>query len=345
MFLYFNNHLLFIDKKKFYFNKNFKCRIFRVSEKILIGVLAYNVDKYLDSLLSSLLKLNKKIIVIDDFSNDKTTEILEKHTNDRLDFIRNEKNYGAGYSTRKLIEYAEKNNFTFLIKVDGDGQFLVEDVKKIIELRESKGYEFIKSNRFWKDGIEGNIPKKRFFGNLLATIFMQVTTGTNKLFDPLNGLFGISTRIYEMLEAKSYPKRYGYPYFITVSAIINDFRTHQINNVVIYQDQKSTLNSVKMLYTIVKLSIIFFFKKIKLKKSIGKYQRSAFLDILFISSLFISTYLLLQLIYIVYFANTSLIKPGNLLYILIFSIITCVLIFISSFKEEKAIRNTYISSE
>ena len=50
---------------------------------------------------------------------------------------------------------------------------------------------------------------------------MQVTTGTNKLFDPLNGLFGISTRIYEMLEAKSYPKRYGYPYFITVSAIIN----------------------------------------------------------------------------------------------------------------------------
>ena len=174
---------------------------------------------------------------------------------------------------------------------------------------------------------------------------MQVTTGTNKLFDPLNGLFGISTRIYEMLEAKSYPKRYGYPYFITVSAIINDFRTHQINNVVIYQDQKSTLNSVKMLYTIVKLSIIFFFKKIKLKKSIGKYQRSAFLDILFISSLFISTYLLLQLIYIVYFANTSLIKPGNLLYILIFSIITCVLIFISSFKEEKAIRNTYISSE
>ena len=317
----------------------------RVNDKILIGVLAFNVERHIKNVVESLLNLGQDVLVVDDFSSDSTQDILSNYTNSNLKFLVNEKNYGAGYSTRKLIDFAEKNGYKFVIKVDGDGQFEVDDVEKIIELRTNKGYEFIKSNRFWKDGIKGNIPKKRFFGNLLATIFLQITTGTNKLFDPLNGLFGVSTKINKLLNANSYPKRYGYPYFITVSAVINEFQTYQINNVVIYDDQKSNLNPLKMLFTILKLSTIFFFTKIKIKRSIGTYQRSAFLDILFISSFAITFYLMIQLIYIALFAETTLIKPGNLLYIFLFSFISSITLFVSSFKEEKAIRNNYITSE
>lgn len=318
-----------------------------MNDKILLGVLAYNVENYISEVLDSLLKLNLDILVLDDFSNDKTENILntysKKHQN--VNVIKNEKNFGAGFSTRKLINLAQKNGYNFLVKIDGDGQFLLKDVKKIINLRKENNYEFIKSNRFWKGGIEGNIPKKRFFGNLLATVFMQVTTGTNKLYDPLNGLFGISTKINQMLNVKHYPKRYGYPYFITISAIIHDFSTYQINNVVIYDQQKSNLNPIKILFTIIKLSIIFFFKKIKIKKSIGAYQRSAFLDILFLSQLFITIYLFFQIIYIINFANYTLIKPGSLLYIFILCLILSLLFFITSFKEEKTIRNTFIQSD
>ena len=37
------------------------------------------------------------------------------------------------------------------------------------------------------NGIEGNIPKKLYFGNLIATMLLQFKTGTNKLYDALNG--------------------------------------------------------------------------------------------------------------------------------------------------------------
>ena len=317
-----------------------------MKKKIAIGVLAYDVEKYIEQVLTDLSQTKEQLYVIDDSSNDNTLEILENfQPKVPMKIIRNKKNIGAGASTRKLIEVAKSDGYDMILKVDGDGQFIIQDVIKILDIASKNNYKYIKSNRFWEGGIKGNIPKKRFFGNLLATMFLQVTTGTNKLYDPLNGLFAISTSVISGTNFKYYPKRYGYPYYFSVSAIINGYETYQINNVVIYNDQSSNLRSTIVLFTIIKLSIIYYFKKIKIKKNIGLYQRSAFLDLTFIISFILTLYLLIQLICTVYFANVVLIRSGNLLIILIFSILFNIFIFIASFKEEKSIRNTYIYSE
>lgn len=317
-----------------------------MENKIAVGILAFNVEKYIENVVKDLAFLGLQFIIIDDSSTDHTLNILRKLNKQyEIIIIENKKNIGAGLSTKKLIERAKNENYDMLLKVDGDGQFVAQDVKKIVEIAKTGEYRYIKSNRFWDGGIKGNIPKKRFFGNLLATIFMQITTGTNKLFDPLNGLFAISTDITEELNKKYYPKRYGYPYFLSVSAVVNDYKTYQVNNVVIYDDQQSNLKSLKVLYTIIKLTTIFYFRKIKIKKRIGIYQRSAFLDMFFIFSLTVSIYLLIQLLYIAFVATSSLINPGNLLFIFIFSLILSIILFVSSFKEEKAIRNNSIDSE
>lgn len=317
-----------------------------MKKKIAIGVLAYNVEKYIEDVLIDLSQTNQQLYVIDDSSEDTTLEILEKlQSKIPMKIIRNKKNIGAGASTRKLIEVVKSDGYEMILKVDGDGQFIIQDIIKILDIASKNNYKYIKGNRFWEGGIKGNIPKKRFFGNLLATMFLQVTTGTNKLYDPLNGLFAISTSVISDMNLKHYPKRYGYPYYFSVAAIINGYKTFQINNVVIYNDQSSNLKSTIVLFTIIKLSIIYYFKKIKIKKNIGLFQRSAFLDLTFVISFIFTLYLIIQLIYTVYFANLVYIRSGNLLIILIFSILFNIFIFIASFKEEKSIRNTYIHSE
>jgi len=317
-----------------------------MSKDIVIGVLAYNVEDYITSVVDELIELNLPIYIIDDCSTDSTYNKLEKLKEKApLTIIKNKKNEGAGAATKKIIEHAHNDSYKFLIKVDGDGQFIKKDIEKIVDLYNQKKYQFIKSNRFWRDGIKGKMPKKRFFGNLFATVLMQITTGTNKLFDPLNGLFGISTEIIEKLNSKHYPKRYGYPYFLTISSIINEYKTYQINNVVIYDDQKSSINSFKVFFTLIKLSILFYFKKIIVKKNIGVYQRSAFLDVLCITSSTINLYLIFQIIYTINFASTSLISPASLLFLLVTNLFLNLLLFIASFKEERAIRNTYIDSD
>ena len=317
-----------------------------MKKKIALGVLAYNVSEFIGTVIDDLSSLDEHIYIIDDGSNDGTSNKLKEITNKykNIEIIKNSKNYGAGFSTKKLILKAYEDGFDFLIKIDGDGQFLIDDVKKIINLHKQKDYQFIKSNRFWKDGIIGKIPKKRLFGNLFATMLLQIVTGTNRLFDPLNGLFGISTKISSELN-KFYPKRYGYPFYITVVAVINDLKTFQINNVVKYENQKSSLNPFVVLFTLLRLTLYFYIKKIKLKKFIGIYQRSAFLDKSFIFLLFTNIFLVLGILYLLRFASSSLIAPRTLLFILLFNLIFNIVIFILSFKEEKSIRNVYIDSE
>lgn len=316
-----------------------------MKDEIAIGVLAYNVADYVEEVLSEVQEFKLKVYVIDDSSTDGTTALLGKLKN-KFDFKlkKNLKNNGAGYSTKLLIDEALNDGYKFLIKVDGDGQFEKADIKKIIDLYKKDNYNFIKSNRFWNGGIKGKIPKKRLFGNLFATILLQIVTGTNKLYDPLNGLFGVSTEIAKDLD-KYYPKRYGYPFYITAVSVMNELKTFQINNVVKYENQKSNLKPLKVLAILLRLSVFFYFKKIKIKKSIGIYQRSAFLDLSFLTSFFITLYLIIQVIYIVNFASYSLIAPRTILIILFLNLVINLVIFILSFKEEKAIRNVYIDCE
>ncbi len=315
-----------------------------MSEKIAIGILAYNEKDYIEDVVNSLYELDLPIYVIDDKSTDNTSDILnELLKENKISLIQNTKNLGAGLSTLELLKKVRKEGFKFLIKVDGDGQFSRKDIKKIKELLQTSQYDFIKSNRFWSEGIKGKIPNKRYFGNLIATMLLQLTSGTNKLFDPLNGLFAVNVKFLDIVNYKVYPKRYGYPYYFSALCAINNFRIFQINNTVSYNNQSSQLSSIKMAFTLTRL--VFHFHKIKIRNKllIGKYQRSAFLDILFIASFFVSFTIFVRFILIFtpfkYF-DTSYV--GSWALILLTIGIFTVFIFIESFKEEKEIRNEYI---
>ena len=315
-----------------------------MSEKIAIGILAYNEQDHIEEVVTSLHELDIPIYVINDKSTDNTSDILEELLKEnKISLIQNTKNLGAGLSTLELLKRVRKDGFKFLIKVDGDGQFSKKDIKRIKELLETRQYDFIKSNRFWSDGIKGKIPNKRYFGNLIATMLLQFTSGTNRLFDPLNGLFAVNVDFLDIVNYKVYPKRYGYPFYFSTATAINYFRVFQINNTVTYNNQTSQLSSIKMAFTLIRL--VFHFHKVKIKNKllIGKYQRSAFLDILFISFFFTSMSVSIRFIMIftpIKYFDTSYV--GSWALILLTIGIFTIFIFIESFKEEKEIRNEYI---
>ena len=86
--------------------------------------------------------------------------------------------------------------------------------------------------------------------------------------------------------------------------------------------------------------------KIRNKILIGKYQRSAFLDILFLIFLFISTVTLIRFILIftsIQIFNSSFV--GSWFLILLLILFFTIFVFIESFKEEKSIRNEFINNE
>ncbi len=317
------------------------------NKKVAIGILAFNEEDHIKKVVTELTKFKIKIYVLNDGSKDKTNEIIEELGKDKdLTILNNNKNLGAGLSTLTLLKKAKIDGFQYLLKVDGDDQFEIKDIKKILNLIDEKNFDFIKSNRFWDGGIKGKIPNKRYIGNLFATVLLQLIAGTNKLYDPLNGLFAINVNILEKINKRFYPKRYGYPFYFSALSAISFFRVYQINNVVSYGKESSNLSSVRMLFTLSKLTFHFLFLKIRNKVTIGKYQRSAFLDIVFLFCLFLTILTFIRFILIftpLTFFNTSFTGSWALI-LLILSIFT-IFVFIESFKEEKSIRKNYIESD
>ena len=320
-----------------------------MSEKnIAIGVLSFNTEKYILKVLEDLKVFKCPIVIIDDSSKDNSLEVVKNFKKENPDIhceiIENKSNKGAGHSCRELIKHCKDAGHKYMVKVDGDDQFDIEDIKKIILKLETQKYDFIKSNRFWSGGITGDIPKIRYFGNLIATQFLHFATGSNKIYDPLNGLFGIKTEIYESLNDKKYPKRYGYPFYITSQAILNDYPSLQINNRIKYSDQESNIKPLKLLFSLIRLTLFFNRKKYQLKKVNFKLHKSLFYEVVFRFFLFIELLLILRFI-LGYFTTIPVFQTniaGWGILVVIFASLT-VFIYSVSFNLENKYRKDYIS--
>jgi len=317
-------------------------------KNIAIGVLSFNTEKYILKVLENLKVLKCPIVIIDDSSTDNSLEVIKRFRKENPDInckiIENNSNEGAGQSCRELIKHCKDVGYKYMVKVDGDDQFDIGDIKKIVLKLETEKYDFIKSNRFWSGGITGDIPKIRYFGNLLATQFLHFATGSNKIYDPLNGLFGINTEIYESLNDKKYPKRYGYPFYITSQAILNDYPSLQINNRIKYSDQESNIRPLKLLFSLIRLTLFFNRKKYQLKKVNFKLHKSLFYEVVFRFFLFIELLLIVRFI-LGYFTTISVFQTniaGWGILVVIFASLT-VFIYSVSFNLENKYRKDYIS--
>ena len=312
-------------------------------KNISICVLAYNVEKQITDVLNDLVTLEYPIYVIDDSSTDETYEILKKYKT-KINILKNSKNLGAGSSFKIISKHCIDKGADFIVKVDGDGQFQLKDVIEITKLLEEEDYDLVKSNRFWNGGIKGDIPKVRYMGNLIATLFLQLSGGTNLLHDPLNGLYGISSKIVTLMDVKQYPKRYGYPFFITCAALVNNLKIYQINNVVVYGNQSSNIKVLRLFITLLRLSFYFYLQKLNIKKKNAKWHRSLILDLVFLLNLLICLSLLILFTVSLNY-SFSFVKINTLFFSFLMFLFASALFLTLAYVEEKSIRNESINYE
>ena len=105
--------------------------------KILIPV--FNDWESLLILLNNIhaLKINNlariKILIIDDCSSEILNKKIEFNSFENIEIIKNIKNIGHGKSIASSINYlSKKNDFDYLIVMDGDGEDRPEEVKELI---------------------------------------------------------------------------------------------------------------------------------------------------------------------------------------------------------------------
>lgn len=141
----------------------------------------WNEDRTVEKIITkinNIVKYEKEIIVIDDFSSDKSYEILNRlyKENKIQQLIKNEKNYGKGYSVRKGIEKATGQ---IILIQDADLEYDPDDYPKLVEPIISNFADVVFGSRF----IGSDVKRVLFFWHSLGNYFL---TFLSNMFSNLN---------------------------------------------------------------------------------------------------------------------------------------------------------------
>jgi len=120
---------------------------------------AYNEEGPIADVIKRVSNYVDRIIVYDDGSTDQTSKEAKKAG---AFVIRSDKNKGKGAALKSLFNYAKENNVDAMVTIDGDGQFLPEEIPKLLNPILEKKSDVVIGYRF-DDKTE--MPYYRKFGN------------------------------------------------------------------------------------------------------------------------------------------------------------------------------------
>jgi len=120
---------------------------------------AYNEGKVISDVIKRTLQFVDKVVVCDDGSDDETAEMAK---NAGADVIQHKSNRGKGAAFKSLFDYAKKITADVMVTIDGDGQFLPEEIPKLTKPIIEKQSDIVIGYRF-DDTSE--MPSYRKFGN------------------------------------------------------------------------------------------------------------------------------------------------------------------------------------
>lgn len=128
--------------------------------KLSAIVLCYNFEKYIEQALLSLLQqqtdFDFEVLVRDDFSQDKSAEIIERltHLYPKLKFVRGEKNIGFAKSYEQLLTSAKGDYIAYL---DGDDYLINQSsFQKHINFLDSNSDYIMTCVGYWEKDTEEN---------------------------------------------------------------------------------------------------------------------------------------------------------------------------------------------
>jgi len=137
--------------------------------KCCVIIPTYNNDHTLEQVILDVLGYTEDVIVINDGSTDKTSDILKKFSS--LTVINIPINKGKGYALRLGFHHALKQGFRYAITIDSDGQHFADDLLKFIDKIENTPDSVIIGSRNMK---HKDVPGTSSFGHKFSIFWFRI---------------------------------------------------------------------------------------------------------------------------------------------------------------------------
>ncbi|MBF0479516.1 MAG: glycosyltransferase family 2 protein [Candidatus Omnitrophica bacterium] len=159
--------------------------------KILVSPIAYNENVKLENAIKRFLKCSARgrvdYLVMDDCSDDGTTEMISSYAASGVKTLRHDHRSGVGAAIRTVIRYAQKNQYDALVIMAGNDKDNPDQIPLLIDPIVNDQYDFVQGSRYkGKNGIGGDMPFYRKLATRLHPFLMTVITGV-KVTDTTNG--------------------------------------------------------------------------------------------------------------------------------------------------------------
>lgn len=152
--------------------------------RYLIAAPMYNEENVARLVVEDLLRdvpllgIDHEILILNDGSTDRTTEILASF-GDRISVITNPRNRGVGAAFAAMLEYCRLHDKTHFIFQEGSHKVRAAEIVKIIRLAEGSDYDYILGSRFLRQGDSAQTPWQRRTLIHLFSSFFRLITGFN----------------------------------------------------------------------------------------------------------------------------------------------------------------------
>ena len=202
---------------------------------IMVGMPAYNEEKYVGSVVLRARQFADEVVVVDDGSSDRTVEVAKLAG---ATVVQHKKNSGYGATVQTVLAEAKKREPEVLVLLDADGQHNPEEITLLVDAISAGADVAIGSRKLKGEGI----PTYRRFGQNVISFFTRVLSRST-LSDTESGFRAFSKKAISMLE----PKERGMAISAeTISeATAKGLKITEIPITAIYTSDGSTLNPVR----------------------------------------------------------------------------------------------------
>lgn len=197
--------------------------------KIFCVIPAFNEARTILKVINEVRPRVSRVVVVDDGSEDETL-VLVKGAG--VTVLRHIVNRGQGAALKTGTLYALSQGADIIIHFDADGQFLAEEIEKIIAPIKQAGAEAVFGSRFLNDNTNMPLLKKKVImplARLVNRLFLGV-----KFSDPQNGFRAMTARAARLIDWQQ--DGMAHCSEILFSVVQTGLKTEEIPVTVIYRD-------------------------------------------------------------------------------------------------------------
>ncbi len=271
-------------------------------KSVFVTIPAYNEEKLISKVLSSIPSYIDKIIVIDDGSTDRTSDVIKAFKDTRIILIKHETNRGVGAAIATGYSKALELGADITAIMAGDAQMNPAFLPRLLDPIIEGQADYTKGNRLLFRSHRESMPRFRLLGNAVLSFLTKISSGYWHIMDPQNGYTAISHRALEKLEIGSIYQGYGYCNDILIKLNVFSMNVKDVEIPAVYGEEKSKIKMPKYTLRLSYLLTKKFFWRLKEKYVMRDFHP---LVLFYLFGFILSPLGILLGLYILYFRFTE----------------------------------------